>query len=92
MIIRTVLILASLLILFSSCKHDEVIPDNTPITLHTAWTNPEYIDNTITFKKSDALASDTYGVQFLEDGSVVEHKNAGSCGTPPITYDYFYGS
>ncbi len=88
---RTVLGLALFLILVASCKDDEIKADNTPSSIHTAWINPEYLDNTITFKKSTELSTDSYGIKFLTDGSVIEHKNAGFCGTPPITYDYFYG-
>jgi len=35
---------------------------------------------------------DEYGFTIFENGSFVEHKNAGWCGTPPITYADFEGN
>ncbi|MFB0516277.1 MAG: hypothetical protein ACETWG_06700 [Candidatus Neomarinimicrobiota bacterium] len=44
------------------------------------------------FKRTDELAVDNYGIVFRTDGSCLERKNAGWCGTPPITYADFEGT
>lgn len=41
--------------------------------------------------KADSLASDKYGFTFFANGEFIERKNAGWCGTPPISYGNFKG-
>ena len=60
------------------------------------WTNPMYEDNTegksiINYERSNALLDDFGGIRFLEDGTLIERKNAGWCGTPPIAYADYSG-
>jgi hypothetical protein len=61
------------------------------------WINPVYEDNTdekaITcyYRRSDTLPDNSEGIKFLKDGTLIERKNAGWCGTPPITYDNYSG-
>lgn len=42
--------------------------------------------------RSGELDPDRYGFILREDGTFIEHKNAGWCGTPPITYAEYEGS
>ena len=48
--------------------------------------------NKMTYKKVKKLASDQGGIEFLADGTVKLKRNAGWCGTPPISYAEFTGT
>jgi len=56
------------------------------------WTEDEYKGDTLLLNRSGELAADRYGFTLEDDGTFIEHKNAGWCGTPPITYDNFDGT
>ena len=56
------------------------------------WIEDGYRGDTLLLNRSGKLESDRYGFTIQEDGSFTEHKNAGWCGTPPITYDDFDGT
>lgn len=43
------------------------------------------------FERVDVMPSDRYGFEIRSDGTLIENKNSGWCGTPPITYDRFNG-
>ena len=50
------------------------------------------VDDGVTrLSRSDDLDEHSYGFTILEDGTFIERKNAGWCGTPPIFYDNFSG-
>jgi hypothetical protein len=60
------------------------------------WINPMYEDNTdgkliVCYRKSNALLTDSGGIEFLKNSTLIERKNAGWCGTPPVTYDNYSG-
>ena len=60
------------------------------------WTNPKYADNAdgksiIYYEKSNTLMSNSEGIKFLKNGTLIERKNASFCGTPPITYADYSG-
>jgi hypothetical protein len=63
--------------------------DSSAIT--GAWGNTIYNDSLVTLSKLKALPDDDYGILFLQDGKLTENKNAGWCGTPPISYAEFSG-
>lgn len=51
------------------------------------------VDDGVTrLSRSDDLDEHSYGFTILEDGTFIERKNAGWCGTPPIFYDNFSGT
>jgi hypothetical protein len=88
---RLALVILSALILMTGCKKIETF-DN----LIACWTNPAYADNTegktiVYYKKSKKLSTASDGVKFLRDGTLIERKNAGWCGTPPINYKDYSG-
>ncbi len=56
------------------------------------WEITSYESNSEIYERVDALPSDNYGFSIIKDGTFVENKNAGWCGTPPICYDRFGGS
>ena len=60
------------------------------------WINPVYVDNIegksiINFQRSNIISTNSGGIKFVKDGTLIERKNAGWCGTPPISYDNFSG-
>jgi len=56
------------------------------------WVEDEYKGDTLILQRNGAFDKEKYGFTLNEDGTFVEHKNAGWCGTPPITYDSFDGT
>ncbi len=56
------------------------------------WITPVYGENSIvTYDRGDGFING-YGIAFLEDGALLERKNVGWCGTPPITYGDYQGT
>jgi hypothetical protein len=85
-----------LILLFSagilfSCDDDINHPMVSTDQLIGHWVNPEYVDSFWVYTKSTELKADDYGFTFKAGKSFVERKNAGWCGTPPITYGDFDG-
>ena len=56
------------------------------------WIENEYRGDTLYLDRDGAFDKEKYGFALNDDGTFVEHKNAGWCGTPPITYDSFDGT
>ncbi len=74
-----------------SCEKEKEPVDTIPADLTGFWINPQYSDSLVIYERADAF-NDGPGIYFLSNGSLVEHKNAGFCGTPPITYADYNGS
>ena len=84
-------ILLFALILISCEKENEQIISTSDLLIGN-WINPEYEDTFVTYSKSQGLINDQYGFTCNSDLSFVERKNAGWCGTPPISYADFNGT
>jgi len=56
------------------------------------WIEDGYNGDTLLMNRSGKLVSDRYGFTIEEDGTFIEHKNSGWCGTPPVSYDDFDGT
>ena len=56
------------------------------------WIENGYEGDVTLLLRGHQLDSSKYGFILKEDGSFVERKNAGWCGTPPISYKNFEGS
>ena len=61
------------------------------------WTKPMYVDNSegksiYCFEKAKSLPNNSGGTKFYNDGTLIERKNSGDCGTPPIAYANFSGN
>lgn len=79
-------------VVFFSCDPQEVVSVETTEDLVGVWINPQYdTDDQVSFDRADEFV-DSYGISFLEDGTLIERKNVGWCGTPPITYGDFEGT
>jgi len=81
-------------VLLSSCEKSELaladLGSNSGIV--GTWVEDTYMGDTLFLDRKGAFDKEKYGFTIHEDGSFTEHKNAGWCGTPPITYDSFEGS
>jgi len=55
------------------------------------WVENGYEDDVKLLGRAQYLDPSKYGFTINEDGTFIEHKNAGWCATPPIFYDNFEG-
>ncbi len=76
-------------ILFISCQGTLNSNEENPVI--GTWIFDSYVDDMTVLVKSGSLDQNQYGISFYPSGSLVERKNAGWCGTPPITYMNFEG-
>ncbi len=56
------------------------------------WVRQGTEQEEVILERSPALNDSLYGFTFMENGTFIERKNAGWCGTPPITYANFDGT
>jgi hypothetical protein len=79
---------------FMSCKKDmeTTQPENLTSNFIGTWVNPQYSDSLISFNRSSSLPENGYGLSILEKGNLVERKNIGWCGTPPVIYGDYEGN
>jgi hypothetical protein len=87
-----VLILTACLI--SSCEKEITAPSASQKIIG-AWIFKGYDDqdfNVSVFQRSAGLDSSTAGFIFFQNGKLLERKNSGWCGTPPISYANFPGT
>lgn len=85
-------IAASMLFLScSSCTHLPSEPAGSTTIVGT-WVLEKYEDNATLMRRSQDLDPTNYGFVIAADGKFVERKNAGWCGTPPISYTNFNGT
>jgi hypothetical protein len=85
---------AAFLISFSSCKEELTAPDSSQ-RLVGSWVLKGYDNedpNITVLQRSAGLDSSSGGFIFYNDGRLLERKNAGWCGTPPISYANFPGT
>lgn len=77
----------------ASCEEEEQPYISNEDALYIGyWKDRGSTDSTFLFERINELAKDTYAFGILSDGTFVENKNAGFCGTPPITYAEYAGS
>ena len=82
--------LAAMLLFSCETETPEIPDENTPFL--GTWINPVYTDSTRTYSRAEGLMDNEYGLSILENHSVLERKNSGWCGTPPISYADFQGN
>ena len=86
-----IFILIPILIMISSCDTcTQPISDNT---LYNVWVkyDDDFRDPN-TLRSSQKLEDNHYGFIIKKDGTFIERKNLGGCGTPPISYGNYEGS
>ena len=82
-----------LLVVLVSCEKmvndAEILGENADII--GTWIEDGYEDDVTVMERVERFDNNKYGFTLNEDGSFIERKNAGWCGTPPIYYDNFEG-
>ncbi len=86
---RLILLLFAHLII--ACEQNNENAAATTDQLIGSWFNPQYNDSIVTYERSEGLVDNDYSFTFKEDKTFIERKNAGWCGTPPISYADFDG-
>ncbi len=88
---KAILSCITLLIIVAACKKEiqPIIPP--PEGLIGCWINPQYTDSVVVYEKAPDLI-EGYGIKFRDNDSLIERKNAGWCGTPPIYLADFNGT
>jgi hypothetical protein len=94
---RTFLIFSVILIaIFSSCKQNvNAIDPQNPLIGTWVYKNYEQIDSTqyaIVYERKIKFDENNPGFFFKVNNQLVERKNVGWCGTPPISYGEYNGS
>ena len=81
-------------VLLGSCEESmlEVADLGSNAGIVGTWVEDNYQGDTLFLKRNGAFDKEKYGFTINDDGTFIEHKNAGWCGTPPITYDSFEGT
>ena len=82
------------LVIMFACEKDlmetEALGNNAGIV--GTWIEQRYEEDVLWLDRAKNLDPSKYGFTINEDGTFIEHKNAGWCGTPPISYDNFDGT
>ena len=73
------------------CMEQATEPDTIAASIVGTWVHQTAQDTVTIMQRASGLDSNNYGFIFNSDGTFVERKNSGWCGTPPITYANFSG-
>lgn len=87
---KYVLLLFLVTIVFYACTEKLIVSENSN-DFTGYWINQEVNDTIFSFQRSASLADGQYCFGLLPDGTFVERKNAGWCGTPPVMYGDYEG-
>jgi hypothetical protein len=85
--------LASLLFITTilyGCSDEKIDIDPDNLLIGT-WNYSEYLGNSSIYLRSNSFI-DEHCYRFNADGTLLERKNAGWCGTPPVTYADYAGT
>lgn len=83
-----------MMVLMVSCEKDSMVMEalGSNVGIVGTWVENVYKGDTLFLQRNGAFDKEKYGFTINDDGTFIEHKNAGWCGTPPITYDSFDGT
>ena len=88
------LVILLLTLVMAACEKElvdtETLGENAGII--GTWVENGYEDDLTLLNRANKLDPSKYGFTMEDNGSFIERKNAGWCGTPPITYDNFEGT
>lgn len=85
-------LLIVLLSIFVSCDNEPELKSENLSLLTGNWISPVYTDSIYTFTRAASLKENDYGLTFKADNQLIERKNAGWCGTPPVAYSDYSGT
>jgi hypothetical protein len=88
---KKILTIITLTLILFSCTKKEDEKDYSDSELLGTW-NHSFYENDITVftRGSEFIEGD--GIKFKADGTLIQRKNSGWCGTPPITYADYEGT
>ncbi len=78
--------------LLLSCSKENGIEPYDPQSIIGYWVDLQIQDTVWTFKRAHRLKDGEHGIAFKPDRELIERKNAGWCGTPPVSYADFEGT
>ncbi len=84
-------LLLTVMIFFACEKENKLFFNKNDKTIG-CWVNPITVDTLWKYTRAKSLKDNDYGFIFYSDQRFVERKNAGWCGTPPISYADFDGT
>jgi uncharacterized lipoprotein NlpE involved in copper resistance len=86
-------IFITFLFIFALCGCENNTENTPEITngLIACWVMPQSEGNEVFLYQRANILGNSAGIQFLNDSALIERKNSGWCGTPPIAYDNFDG-
>jgi hypothetical protein len=87
---KTSLIIIFLASFLFSCKKDEIKIDYDNLLIGV-WNYSDFKDDATIFTRSSDFI-DNLCYKFNPDGTLIERKNSGFCGTPPVSYSDYPGS
>jgi hypothetical protein len=73
-----------------SCHKDEIIVDSNNLMVGV-WNHANYRGNVSGYSRQKDFVQGP-GYQFNADGSLIERKISGWCGTPPVSYADYDGN
>jgi hypothetical protein len=78
-------------LILSSCSKKDEMKDYSDSQLIGTWSYSfTQNDLTVYTRTPDFIESD--GIKFKADGTLIQRKNSGDCGTPPISYANYKGT
>jgi hypothetical protein len=75
-----------------SCEKSNYPIINDSDKLLGYWINPVIVDTVWQYERANSFVMDAGGISFQSGQLFVERKNAGWCGTPPISYSNYDGT
>lgn len=88
--IGLLLVLAMLISCEKELREADALGSNAEIV--GTWIEHGYEEDVLMLDRAAVIDPSRYGFIISNDGTFIEHKNAGWCGTPPIAYDNFEGT
>ena len=88
------LVFLIVVLLMISCEKESMEMDalGSNASIVGTWVEDGQQGDTLFLQRSGDFDNQKYGFTINDDGSFIERKNSGWCGTPPISYDNFEGS
>lgn len=87
-----IILLSFFVFILTSCQKESITVKPESTDLIGTWINPQYSETEITFDRSTDLPEKNYGINLMSEGKLIERKNIGWCGTPPISYSDYEGN
>ena len=87
---KNLITLCTLFFILIGCSKDniQIDPDNLLIGV---WNYSDFNNNDNIYIRNNEFV-DNHCYKFNSDGTMIERKNSGWCGTPPITYADYSGT